>query len=268
MLIPRRFNIISSEFLVKPNLFILGAGKCGTTTVYNLLGQFDDIHVSPVKEPSHFCSYFQVVRDRSDYWQLFDSRKRYRVDASHVYLSNPETAPVLRELFPDAKFIVTLRDPKKRAYSLFRHMRRHNHEDGKPLEPIECFEDALLAEEDRYASGSFFHTCRHYFWNFMYCRSSLYDEQLSRYYTLFNREDFHVFTLSELARDPLGTARNISCFLGLGQRLPPEIKVEAANRANPYAPCSAASDMIMDRAFEGLTARTDRLVGRALDWEM
>lgn len=253
---------------MKPNLFVLGAGKCGTTTVYNLLGQIDDIHVSPVKEPSHFCSYFQVVRDRSDYWRLFDSHKRYRVDASHVYLSNPESAPILRELFPDAKFIVTLRDPKSRAYSLFRHMRRHNHEDGKPFEPVEAFEDALLAEEDRYRSSAFFHNCRQYFWNFLYCRSSLYDEQLSRYDALFDHERSHIFTLAELSNDPLGVAMGISCFLGLERRLPSDMTIGAANRDGPHFPYSSASDKIMDRAFEGLTERTNRLVGRSLNWEM
>ena len=98
-----------------PNLFILGAGKCGTTSLYHILRQHKDIHVSSIKEPSFFCWYFQVVKDPITYFHLFDSNARYRLEASHVYMSNPETAPVLKALFPQAKFIVTLRNPKKRS---------------------------------------------------------------------------------------------------------------------------------------------------------
>jgi len=160
-----------------PNVFILGAGKCGTTSLYHILRQHQDIHISSIKEPSFFCSYFQMVKDPITYFRLFNSDARYRLDTSHVYMSNPETAPVLKGLFPQAKFIVILRDPKKRAYSLYLHMRRFNHHDGQPFEDLTDFVAALKAEEERYASATFFENCRQYFWNFMYCRSSLYDQQ-------------------------------------------------------------------------------------------
>lgn len=251
-----------------PNLFILGAGKCGTTTLYDILGQHQDIHVSRIKEPSFFCSYFQVVRDPISYFRLFESKARYRLDASHVYFSNPETAPVLRALFPDARFVIILRHPKNRAYSLYRHMRRSVHADGQAMEEIPDFAAALRAETERYASPEFFANCRHYFWNFMYCRSSYYDEQLSRYLGLFDRAQFCVLTLADLAADPLAATYRIMEFLELDRSDLPRFTFPVSNADEPHANFSEESSSLMEETFAGLIDRTERLVGRQLDWSL
>lgn len=250
-----------------PNLFILGAGKSGTTSLYHLLERHPDIKVSDPKEPSFFCSHFQVVRNPVDYFRLFDSDRRYRVDSSHVYLSNPETPPLLRDLFPAARFLVVLRRPKARALSLYQHMRRALHQDGRPLEPVDSFHGALELEGERFRSPEFFATCRHYFWNFMYMRSSLYDEQLSRYLDLYPRDRFLVTSLAELRQQPERTIRSIADFLdidvaGFGREVP------VANVAPAYAPFDPESDALMEAQFGDLTARVDRLVGRPLDWSL
>jgi hypothetical protein len=208
------------------------------------------------------------VKDPITYFQLFNSPARYRMEASHVYFSNPETAPVLRTLFPDAKFIITLRHPKNRAYSLYRHMRRAKSADGQSLEDLSYFAAALRVEAHRYASKSFFETCRQYFWNFMYCRSSFYDQQLTRYFSLFDRDRFHVLSLGELASDPAATTGKIAAFLELDQASLRQFDFQISNDGGPHEPFCAESDKLMDEAFAGLTDRTDRLVGRHLDWSM
>ncbi|WP_298352701.1 sulfotransferase [Rhodoblastus sp.] len=251
-----------------PNLFILGAGKSGTTTLSVALMRHPDIHLNAVKEPSFFCSYFQVVKNPIDYFNLFDSPARYRVDASHVYLSNPETPPVIRALFPKARFIVILRDPKNRAYSLFRHMRRFTCEDGLPYEDIPDFVTALEKEDERFLSESFLENCRQYFWNYMYCRSSKYDEQIERYLSLFNRSQFHFLSLAELSRDPLSAIKDIAKFLDIRYAPFRSIKSWKFNADEAADPRPAAAEKILNAALDGVTQRTDRLVGRKLDWSL
>jgi hypothetical protein len=114
-----------------PNLFILGSGKCGTTTLYDIISEHPEISVSKIKEPSFFCSHFQVIKNPIEYFNLFTPPARYLAEASHVYFSNPETATVLRDLFPEAKFLIILRAPKARAQSLYQHMRRTILDDGQ-----------------------------------------------------------------------------------------------------------------------------------------
>lgn len=251
-----------------PNTFVLGAGKCGTTSLHAILRQHPDIHASPVKEPTFFCDSFQLIRDPLEYFRQFNSPAPVRLESSHAYLTNPGTAKTLRTLFPDAKFILILRAPKNRAYSLWRHMRRLKHEvDRLPYEDIADFAAALKVEPGRFASRVFSENCRQYFWNFLYCRSSFYDEQIERYFALFNRSQFHVLSLAELSSAPVETTQEIMRFLNLDPAPVKHFDFQAKNRTRtPYRSYCDESDKVMSAAFEGLTDRTDRVVGRRLDW--
>jgi hypothetical protein len=145
-------------------------------------------------------------------------------------------------------------------------MRRNLHDDCKPLEEAPDFRTALQAEAERYASRNFFASCRQYFWNFMYCRSSLYDEQLARYFQLFDRTQFHFLSLAELANDPFAATSRIIDFLGLDHAPLRKFDFSVRNSGGPYKMWDAWSGSFMDEAFSGLTDRVDHLVGRQLDW--
>ncbi len=251
-----------------PNLFLLGAAKCGTSSLYNILGQHPDVHASAVKEPTFFCSQFRMVHDPVRYFRLMDSPRRWRVDGSGAYLTNPETPPILKALFPEARFIVSVRDPKRRAHSFYRHMRRARHRDGEPMEDIPDFLEALKAEPDRLADPNFPRKCRQYVWNFMYCGSSLYDEHIARYLDLFDRAQIHVLSLAELAADPVGATLRIAQFLDIDPGPVAGFNFDPVLVGGPCDPCGAECDRIMDEAFAGLADRVDRLVGRPLDWSL
>lgn len=269
-LISRLWRRPEREAGAGPNTFVLGAGKCGTTSLHAILRQHPDIHASAVKEPTFFCDGFQGIRDPIEYLRLFDSPARVRLESSHAYLTNPGTAETLKTLFPDAKFVLILRAPKNRAYSLWRHMRRLKHEvDRLPYEDIPDFVAALKAEPERYASPAFAKNCRQYFWNFLYCRSSFYDEQMKRYFALFDRSQFHVLSLAELSSAPVETTQEIVRFLDLDPAPVKHFDFQAKNRTrSSYRSYCDESDRIMSAAFEGLTDRTDHVVGRRLDWSI
>ena len=127
----------------KPNFFILGAGRSGSTFLWDLLRQHPNIFLTSPKEPNFFCKPYQGIKNPIDYFELFDSvsDEAIRGEASHAYLSNPTTAKVLKALFPESKFVVILRNPADRAYSLYHWMRRNG------LEYINTFEAALEAED-------------------------------------------------------------------------------------------------------------------------
>ena len=256
------------EATLVPNLFILGAGKCGTTSLHFLLGRHPEIHLNAIKEPTFFCSYFQVIKNPADYFRLFDSDKKYRVDSSHAYMSNPETPAMISALFPDAKFIVIMRSPKQRAYSLYRHMRRMLHPDGLPVEDLATFEDALNAEGDRLNSFTFAHDCRQYFWNFMYCNSTFYDVQLERYLNLYDSRQFCFLTLADLAKRPVETCQALAKFLDVDSGPLEQFAACAYNQDGAHAPLSSRADAFMEEQFKGLTQRVEDIVGRRLDWSI
>lgn len=252
---------------MKPNLFILGAARCGTSSLHAILGQHSEIHANKSKEPTFFVGQGQVVTNPIEYFKLFDSPKRYRLESSVMYLPAPETPRVLHDLFPDARFIVSLRDPKARAYAMYRNM-RHVAEYGFG-EDIPNFAEALEAETDRATSREFLCTCHWPLPSYLYCRSSLFDEQLARYFALFDREQFHILTLAELVTEPIATTEGILRFLDLDPTFASHFDFSIKGRwEDSYENYDARSDQIMSSRFEGLTQRTDELVGRPLDWSV
>ena len=56
----------------KVNLFIVGAAKAGTTTIYDHLYKHPDIFMSPIKEPHHFCSDIRRKNFTQPHYKKFD----------------------------------------------------------------------------------------------------------------------------------------------------------------------------------------------------
>ena len=56
-----------------PNLFILGASKSRTTSLYNILKEHPEIFLTTPKAPVFFCDEFQVVQKPIKYFDLFSS---------------------------------------------------------------------------------------------------------------------------------------------------------------------------------------------------
>lgn len=201
---------------------MLGAGRSGSTYLYGLLRQHPEIFLTRIKEPSFFCKTFQVIKNPIDYFELYDSVSDEVVigEASHAYLSDPTTAKVLKALFPESKFVVILRNPVERAYSLYHWMRRYGYE------YINTFEAALEAEESRYHSVRFKNSCSQYFYNYLYFRSGLYGEQLRRYYAIFSKRQFHIIKFEEFIADPVSHLKEIFLFLGVDQDFFPQLEVD------------------------------------------
>jgi hypothetical protein len=107
----------------RPNLFVAGAAKAGTTSLWDHLAAHPEIYMSTLKEPHFFAdvrrSTVAVVKDPQAYAGLFAGGigARYRGEASPSYLPDPNAAERIRAALPDARVIVSLRDPVERAYA-------------------------------------------------------------------------------------------------------------------------------------------------------
>ena len=138
-----------------PNLLIVGAAKCGTTSLHNYLKQHPDIFMSKQKEP-HFLINSDIGEDRihkaitvlEDYEDMFktDSIYKYKGESSVMYLAFPEFSikNIKKYLDPDVKIIIMLRNPVERAFAGYLHNLRYN-----PSENL-SFEEAFEKSEARY----------------------------------------------------------------------------------------------------------------------
>lgn len=133
----------------KPNFFIIGAPKCGTTALCSYLAQHPNIFISKPKEPRYFATDFNVrpiVTERA-YLMLFRAadidQHRAIGEGSTSYLFSHEAVPNIIRFQPDAKLIVMLRNPADLVISL------HAQRLVGGVENVHAFEEAWKLEEER-----------------------------------------------------------------------------------------------------------------------
>jgi len=138
-----------------PNLLIVGAAKCGTTSLHNYLKQHPDIFMTEHKEP-HFLINSEIGERRvhkavttlEAYKKMFETDRdyRYKGESSVMYMAFPEFSinNIKKYLDPDVKIIIMLRSPIERAFAGYLHNLRYN-----PAENL-SFEEAVDKSEERY----------------------------------------------------------------------------------------------------------------------
>ena len=134
--------------MTKPNLFIVGAPKCGTTFLYHYLKKHSDIYFPEFKEP-HFFGSDLIRRNGAynlsldEYYNLFKTDKKIIGEASTFYIFSKNAAKEIYDFNPKAKIIIMLRDFVDLVYSL------HSQFVFSGDEVIEDFNKALDLENDR-----------------------------------------------------------------------------------------------------------------------
>ena len=102
---------------MRPNFFIVGAPKCGTTALSKYLSEHPNIFISDVKEPHYFADdlpKYRYVTNESDYLSMFDSANatNHRIgEASVFYLYSKVAIENIKKFDPNARIIVMLRNP-------------------------------------------------------------------------------------------------------------------------------------------------------------
>lgn len=146
------------ELLRYKRFFIIGAPKCGTTSLSRWLNAHPEIFMSPVKEPHFFSTDLanRSIKSRNQYDRLFrDVTDAHRAvgEASTWYLYSRDAVSEIEREFPNALFIVMTRDPLAMAHSLYHHNVRVLHEDQP------TFEQAWQLQEERGRGRSVPTTC-------------------------------------------------------------------------------------------------------------
>ncbi len=197
---------------VRPNLFLVGATKCGTSSWYTYLRTHPDIFFSPVKEPAHFCSDHPSdgrVTDRGEYLRLFKDAGSAKIvaEASTGHLFSEVAARNIREFNPDAKIIIFVRDQEGFLAS------RHNHMLFSGRENIADFETAwrLSGKRDKSNMSPYCKRAE----TLDYRAAGEFSPQVERYFAEFPSDQIRVFHFNDWTRNPRRTYLDIIEFLGL-----------------------------------------------------
>jgi len=212
-------------------VFIVGAPRCGTTTMARWLQAHPQVLFPFVKEPHFFAQHDLrglaepelrriVERDYLDhFFSEPEGERRIAADASVSYLYAPEQLEPVLKLWPDSRFVVALRDPLSLLPSLHKRLIFTGDEN------IRRFEDAWTAVPER-ARG------RRIPWSTIEPRWLRYDEAgrygtyVERLFAAVGRERCLVMLFDDLVADPAGQHSRLLDFAGLRQVPPPELKPE------------------------------------------
>lgn len=201
---------------ILPNLFIPGAAKSGTSTLYDYLDLHPDICMCVNKEPSYFWR-----RDKrlDQFAKLFDDGPyRYYGESSTSYMMLPEVVQRIRRSVPDPRFVFVLRNPADRAWSHYRWIRDQYDAESRGFR--EAFHDDVGREPE---AADFARSLnKHYY------QVGRYAKWLRLYQDAFGRDRVHVLLFEHLVAAPTEQINAIFRFLGLA-----EIGEVKAIRSNP-----------------------------------
>jgi hypothetical protein len=199
---------------VKPNFFILGAPKCGTTALFEYLRAHPGIFVPRVKEPHYFATdlgSYPAVRTAEAYEALFQDARpdQPRVgEASVYYLRSTAAAANIRRYQPDARLIAMFRNPVDMLHSF------HSQLLYVAEETVEDFETAWRMQERRAAGVDLPRGSRGAFL-LQYREMGRFGSQTERVLASFPADQLKVILFDDFAADPKRVYDEVIAFLGL-----------------------------------------------------
>ncbi len=240
---------MKSGQIIKPDFLIVGAQKCGTSWLWDMLKQHPGTDLSREKEPHFFSKSHNYRKGMDYYYNTFSSLNPSRVtgEASTSYLydrvrlnvhlefkdvkvdnSLPTIPELITKELPDIKIFILLRDPVRRAISAHNHYIKSN-----IYSPFFKLQDAIQLYPNRIIVGF---------------------GQYLKYIKLWKQyvppERMRIYIFEEDIRDfPEETMKNTYRFLNLDPSFSPE------NLRNPIHKGMSISNLLMYYYFNILLTK-------------
>lgn len=220
-----------------PNIFIVGAPKCGTSSMYDYLSQHPQVFGSEHKEPNFFNTDLQMADSmrvggrlghREAYLELYsDAGALPAVIEGSVWNLYSDVAPLaIAKEVPNAKIIVMLRNPVDFMYSSHGQRVRWFNED------ILDFEMALDAESDRAAGRRIPKNCNKPF-ALQYRKTARFTQQVKQYMEVFGRGRVHIILFDDFITNTLDVYQDCLRFIGLNDSFEADFPVVNAAVERP-----------------------------------
>jgi len=207
-----------------PNFIIIGAQRCGTTSLYNYLIKHNKIFSASQKE----LHFFDLKFDKGEEWyQKQFGRKRFlgkifsknqqnefvTGEASPYYIFHPLTPYRISKMLPKIKLIAILRNPIDRAYSHYYFEKKLGIEKLSFEEVIKEESKRLYGETEKIKNNKFYNSFNHQ--NYSYLARGKYYDQLKIWYKLFAKEQILIICSEDFYENPNLVTNNALKFLNL-----------------------------------------------------
>jgi hypothetical protein len=214
-----------------PDFLIIGAQKAGTTSLHYYLDQHPRLAGSFPKELHYFSKHINYPnKDKKWYTKHFNSLTKLNplyYESSPNYIYHEKAAQKIKEIYPKIKLVVLLRDPVERAFSGWNMYNDYfqrgiaTHKLAKGISPEQenqlykhLFKDRTTFPSFREVIDlelKFIEEGRKDGPNIL--RKGLYYDQLSNYYSYFDKTQILVIGFKELVKTPEVSCNRVLEFL-------------------------------------------------------
>lgn len=214
---------------IKPNFFIVGEPKSGTTALSRFLSVHPQVFMSNPKEPAYFCTDLREesflfngsydhfdIRDEKVYLSLFNKADQIAVgEATTNYLYSKQAAKNIYNFNKDSKIIAIFREPVSFLVSL------HNQFCNGASEDEGVFQNAMNLESVR-KKGQQIPAKTRCPSELFYSERIKYAEQITRFTELFGRDRVLLIIYDDFSADNRAVYRKVCDFLGVDTGLTPD----------------------------------------------
>ena len=207
-----------------PNFLVIGAGKSGTTSIYEYLKQHPQVFMSEVKEPNFFAlegvkkitgydkddphgfnHYPWAITNFKDYEKLFENVTNEKAvgESSTMYQYMPKAPENIKKHIPDAKLIAIFRNPVDRLYSRYLHLAREFRE------PTQDFEDCLIKGNIWWQKNDLI-------------QEGFYYTHMKKYFEQFDPKKIKIFLYDDLRKDTPKVIKEMYQFLEVDDSFKPD----------------------------------------------
>ena len=264
----RGWGWLTADLRMCPALVIVGAQRCGTTTLYRLLSEHPSV-VRPTM--SKGIGYFDVNYSRGSRWYrghfpiaLAASVRRrgdhgpLTFESSGYYCYHPLAGRRLGDDLPGVRLVMMVRDPVERAYSAYKHETARGFETETFERALELEPQRLVGEVERILAepGYESHHHRHH----SYVARGEYADQIVRLREAVGRDHVYVMDADYFFADPRREYAALTDWLGMPRSEPTRIEHWNARPGSPMA--SEVRERLVahfaphDEALAALTGRS------------
>lgn len=217
----------------KPNLFIVGPPKTGSTALYEFLGKHPNIFMPDMKELAYFCTDLHKesdkfhedkkrfpIRTKKDYMKKFRDWKsqKYGCDCTTNYFLSDIAAKKIHEFNPEAKIIIVIREPVDYISSVHNQTLQNDAEDQIELNK------ALDLENERKKDWSKISKRTAIPRNVFYSEFPYFSKKIKEYQKLFGEKNVKIVLFDEFKRDNKKIYLDIINFLNIEKNHMPRFK--------------------------------------------
>jgi hypothetical protein len=274
-------KILNSKLLrrytgVMPDFLIIGAQKCGTSSLYKYLTKHPFIEpaqdfIDSSKEVRFFSRHYGkgILWYRrhfpstlyKKYFKKIYGQELITGEATPSYLFHPHAPRWIYDTIPNVKLIVLLRNPIDRAYSHYQHVFRIGKETLAFDAALEAESKRLSGEREKMIKNENYRSFNYMYYS--YLTRGIYADQIKVFFNFFKKKQILILNFETFFSNPSVYFKKILEFLQIREWKPIEFNKHNVGR---YQKLDPAIRKRLGKYFKEHNKRLYELINQNYDW--